>query len=453
MTKYFRLFFLFACFFVSSQAHAVLSIEICGSASHTCSLPNGSSSGSVVIDMSTVSPLSFGSGGYVSITDSNGSSVDIPVGGAPVPAPYAAPTASIVPGTTSYTDTMTAPTAQCTTTAATGQLACDAAHSCAVAYYGWPNNPVVYNGSCANVSGSGTWGVMTTNSSAPSCPSGYVLVNGVCTLTDARLIVPDSTQDWTRSNNTYGEYSGDLKGVTVGASGTTSTASDSVSVTGQDSAGNTVTITSVAVTGGTVITKKTQLQDSVGSTYVKSQTVNFSSTGSITSTSSQNITGSLSGVAGSDGGLTTIINNGSGVIAAAPASGFPGDYARTGEAATAAAGLGTKLDGIGTKLDGIGTKLAGIASAVSDTSTPTEMVLPVDADMPGWSTTFDNLKGWSLPPHNSACPQPTLDLSNVGLGTHVMDSHCALMINYGAVIHQAMTVVFSVLALFVILAA
>ena len=116
---------------------------------------------------------------------------------------------------------------------------------------------------------------------------------------------------------------------------------------------------------------------------------------------------------------------------------FPSDYARQGEAKNAADSLAPKLD--------------KIADSLSKDATSTPDPTAVDeTTMPTFDTTFDNLKGWRLPPHGSVCPQPQMTLFG---NSYTLSSHCTLLNNYGHPLHQAMVVVFSVLALFIVLRA
>jgi hypothetical protein len=116
---------------------------------------------------------------------------------------------------------------------------------------------------------------------------------------------------------------------------------------------------------------------------------------------------------------------------------FPSDYARQGEAKNAADSLAPKLDKIGDAL------------SKDATSTPDPTAVD-ETTMPTFDTTFDNLKGWRLPPHASVCPKPQMTLFG---NNYTLSSHCDLLNQYGSPLHQAMVTVFTVLALFIVLRA
>jgi hypothetical protein len=115
---------------------------------------------------------------------------------------------------------------------------------------------------------------------------------------------------------------------------------------------------------------------------------------------------------------------------------FPSDYARTGEAQTAANTLAPKLDTLHRDL--------------SDTQNVSDPVIPAASDMPWFGDTFKNLTSWSVPGHVSTCPQPSFDL----LGSHyVLNSHCQLIQDNFAPLRSAMVVAWLILATFVVLRA
>jgi len=144
---------------------------------------------------------------------------------------------------------------------------------------------------------------------------------------------------------------------------------------------------------------------------------------------------------GGNGGLTTGGANGSGTGAGATdgtGTGWPDDYARSGESGDAAGKVVDKLDGI-----------AGLLTApVTSTSDPVN-----SEEMPFFGTTFSGLTSWQLPAHASQCPTPSMDLGTKFGGVYVMNSHCALMADHGAKLRLAMIAAWSILSLFVVLRA
>lgn len=141
----------------------------------------------------------------------------------------------------------------------------------------------------------------------------------------------------------------------------------------------------------------------------------------------------------SESGASTSVSTG--VAAAGTTVQFPGDYAKTGEAATAAAGLGTKLD-----------TLHGDLTTQTTVADPPALT---GVDMPGMGSTFDAIKGWTLPTHTSTCPQPQIDLSGVlGAGrVFTLSTHCQLAQDHFPVLQAAMMVVWTIAAMFVVLKA
>lgn len=118
---------------------------------------------------------------------------------------------------------------------------------------------------------------------------------------------------------------------------------------------------------------------------------------------------------------------------------FPSDYARQGEAQAAADSINNAL----------GPKLDKITETGAD---PADPVQPANSefDQAFFQGTFTNLLGWQLPTHTSQCPTGSFDW----LGqTFTMDSHCQLIADHFQAIAAAMAVVWTILALFILLSA
>lgn len=438
-------------FFHSSPASALV-IEICGHSAYECNSPGGTYGVASGDDLSAIDTSSVGEVEYLQL-QKNGSGIAIPVQDsvlhptAIVPVPVVTPPL-VVPSHYLWSRS-----------GVFTSLDYCSGVSAWINYMYKPSDP--YNwflDSCAGEPSSmsdytATWHYSENGISYPfnhnnysftrtnipdSCPSGSTLVSGACVVNNPYAFAVDNRRDYTRSGQVYSPISGDLVGTITGIQGTTSTSNDSLSFVGSNNANEPTSITSVAnVGGGTTITQTTQKTDSGGSSYLKVSSLTTDSGGMIVSRSSANFSGSLNtGASNSAGGAATVAAP-SGSLSAAPGAGgstFPGDYARSGEAAAA---MGT------------------VNSAVTTTGTVADPVEPLVADMPGWGNTFDNLTGWSLPAHSSACPQPSMDLSNVlGAGSvYTMSAHCDLFNGIAPTFSAVMMVVWSILALFLVLGA
>lgn len=101
------------------------------------------------------------------------------------------------------------------------------------------------------------------------------------------------------------------------------------------------------------------------------------------------------------------------------------------------------------------TNTAAIKDILTSTAADSGVVVPLDSDMPTFGNTFSDLLGWHVPAHSSTCPQPQLDLSGyLGEGkVYVMNSHCQLVQDNAAIIQASMMLVFSIMALFIVLRA
>ncbi|KAF0162994.1 MAG: hypothetical protein FD157_3512 [Rhodocyclaceae bacterium] len=135
--------------------------------------------------------------------------------------------------------------------------------------------------------------------------------------------------------------------------------------------------------------------------------------------------GIISGAGGGTGGTATVQ--------------FPSDYARAGEASAAAQSIN---DALGPKLDKI----------VETGTDPTDPTLPQGSefDQAFFQGTFTNLLGWQMPAHLSQCPTSSF---NYNSQTYTVDAHCQLVTNHFSVLASVMSVVWTVLALFILLGA
>jgi hypothetical protein len=109
---------------------------------------------------------------------------------------------------------------------------------------------------------------------------------------------------------------------------------------------------------------------------------------------------------------------------------WPDDYARRGEAEDAADKIVDAVMGDGEDI-------------------PLDVTV-TDFDSSFFNGTFDNLSAWRVPNHSSQCPVGSFDVFDK---TFLIDSHCALVQDYFSELSAAMIVVFSVLALFIVLRA
>jgi hypothetical protein len=381
--------------------------------------------------------------------------VRIPLSNAPaiaVPAPVAAPTASSVSSTVYSACGVTSKPLDVLLSACNSWYSGTAGFS-ALGVYG---NYLEYRSGTTTVSTysggapysgcnqypASTGGIIVSPSTATSCPSGYNLSAGSCVLSDARVAAPDHACDYARSGSALSMISdpdcaasGQAIPV-ICASGGVSCSGQGVSPSGKPES---YVITPTA-NGGSTVTFLTQGTVN-GQTQVQRTDVAVGSDGKVVSVSGDVFAGSIP--ASADGSAAVPVTSGSTVQNPAPSQPitFPNDYARTGEAQTAANTITPKLDTIHHDL--------------SDTVATTDPAEPTVNDMPTWGSTFTNLLSWQMPAHSSVCPQPSMDLSNVLGSGHVytLSSHCALLQDHSAPIHQSMVLVFSILALFIVLRA
>jgi hypothetical protein len=279
-----------------------------------------------------------------------------------------------------------------------------------------------------------------------SCSDGYVVSGTSCVLSDARAATPDGACDLQRSGSALAMISdpdcpalttADMINACVDTGIECSIIGGAPSeqiyrFTGVDSVGQPVQISVIpTVDGGSVINQQQQ-RVSGGQTVVDTLTMTTNAGGQITGVSSQTATGSVP----TDGTAST---PGSDVLPVDIV--FPSDYARSGEVQDA--------------IDSISPSIQQMTDALTVTDTVIDPIVPGSTDLSTFGNAFDAVTGWSLPAHSSACPTPSVDLSSVlGAGNvFTMSAHCDLINEHFGIFQAASLVVWSLMALFIVLRA
>lgn len=188
----------------------------------------------------------------------------------------------------------------------------------------------------------------------------------------------------------------------------------------------TTNTTVVNADGSTTITSKT-VDSGTGQTTTSSVTYPAGSTVPTTPSSSTSASdyGSTGGALGPGGTSATGATSGNNIT-------FPTDYARTGEAQTAANSINTELE-----------KFLQPADMPGDPTDPGD-------NMTDFGSTFDALKSFQLPQHQSQCPTATFTVFN---RAYVMDAQCTLASQFQTQLQAAMIVVWTIIALYFVLRA
>lgn len=204
-----------------------------------------------------------------------------------------------------------------------------------------------------------------------------------------------------------------------------------------DATQKSVTTTTDNADGSKTITETTTYAD--GSKSVKIETLNAPSSGGGSSVETQ--------IQGGPGTQAAQANPGAvpgGVPSGTGTGGnssveFPSDYARAGEAQSAANSIN---DALGPKLD----KLAEMGAD------PTDPTLPQGSefDQAFFQNTFTALTSWQLPAHSSQCPTASFNFNSTN---YAIDSHCQLVADHFNALAAVMAVVWTMLALFILLGA
>jgi len=298
-------------------------------------------------------------------------------------------------------------------------------------------NPNCSGGICPYGQNAAFFQKITTLPATTTCPSGYSVSGSTCVLSDARLAVSDKAVDYQRSGTTLSP----MQDVDTSSSPIHGSLlpNGSYEVAGANSQGQPLRIVVTPLqSGGSEVSISFQSADLAGNTVMTNRNLVIDSAGRVQSASQAQTSAALNVDPVTQTAAVQATNNAVQNPTASTVQ-FPSDYARTGEAATAASVIGSKLDILH-----------------NDLSATTSVADPVDLtsnDMPNFGNTFSSLLGWHFPSHVSSCPKPSLDLSSMGLGVYSMDSHCTIINNHFGALNAAMVVVWTILALFIVLRA
>lgn len=306
-----------------------------------------------------------------------------------------------------------------------------------------------YNSACIHPTGcTTTWGqgfpcsyqAMPGSCSvtAPaSCPAGYSISGSTCVLSNARQSQDDKACDLLIAQGAFATADDVNCGSTVDSSKVAPMLRDGkVIAYGTNSSGQPLMWEVTPGPQTYTITEYEQIQAPT-QTQVKQTTATIdAATSAVTSVQTQTSPGSISSPSATSAPTTTTPSDPT-TAANTPTVTrdqtkladiqFPTDYARTGEAKTAADSI---------------TELMKPSSEVVD---PT---VPDWAD--NWGGTFNPLKAWSMPNHSSACPVSGFDFNG---SYYTFDSHCQLMIDHWSGLQTAAVVVWTIAALFILLGA
>lgn len=314
------------------------------------------------------------------------------------------------------------------------------ASSCSLSYCqrSNPNIQACGGGGCSSY-------LAASGGSQLTCPSGYTSSSGSCVLSNARVAVSDGKTDYERSGMTLNAIAGDQGGSLSSTTMTSNSTNDTVAVSGKDSAGNPMQGKIIAKTGGgSLVELKVQKQTAEGISYIETQKIETDANGNTIASAKTASAGTLT----YDPANKTYTETAAPVGTIAPSIGgqtgtgtvtFPSDYARQGEAGSAAQSITNTL----------GPKIDAITQTGADPADPTQ---PQESefDQAFFQGTFTNLLGWQLPAHTSQCPTSAFTFDST---SYTIDSHCQLVTNHFSALSAVMSVVWTVLALFILLGA
>lgn len=306
-------------------------------------------------------------------------------------------------------------------------------------------------------SSSYSYSIGMTGSAVASCPAGTVSTGASCNVVNPRAVAPDLKYDVERTPTGYkgGPSSeadsvpgyasiGSGSGGSAAGLGSAGSSPGKVIVAGRNSSGQPVMIEYAVSADGTktYITHYTQ-SESAGQTIVNKQAITVdAATGQVTGVNASASQGSISG---SGAGSVPAVDTGAAVT---PNTGtnsqpivFPTDYARAGEAASAANTIKTSIDSL---------------KDTPDVENP-EIITPSVGDLKssfyGENNKVTGLLGWSVPGHVSQCPTASLSVSWPFQWSGTFESHCSIAEQMRGEIAVIFDAVWLIAAFFIVLGA
>lgn len=290
---------------------------------------------------------------------------------------------------------------------------------------------------CAAYDATVNYNWIAQKSGAVNCPAGYQSQAGSCILVNARQVADDKICDMLVSNGQFATADDMNCGASADGSKVAPMLRDGkVIAYGTNSSGQPLMWEVTPGAQTFTVKEMTQIQTAT-QTQVKTTTATVdAATATVTAVSTQTAPGSIASPSASASPTTlpqgetvspvntpTVTQDSTKPIDLQ----WPSDYARTGEAKTAADSI---------------TDLLKPATEVND---PT---VPDWADH--WGATFNPLKAWSMPGHSSQCPVAGFGWNGV---TYTIDSHCQLITDHWSALQTASVVVWVISALWILLGA
>ena len=314
--------------------------------------------------------------------------------------------------------------AQCLNDACTWHDTYEAANSERCALQGWSvQNTPSY--ACCTSSGLCYPTYFSSQQLPASCDSGYTLDGSTCRLTNANLVKYPSDGVVSLMVDANGKFIADPRDPD-GLSPNLSDIAGQSSVTQKSTDGKQSSTTTANPDGSISHSTTNEYFDSTdASTHQFTQNFTINNAGAVTNYSSSNP-------------VIQVVNGVAQPVSSSNQVVFPSDYARVNEAQTAANSVNVKLDSLHDDLTNPGTP-------------NTDPTVPDNGQYTDFADTFSGLTGWSMPGHSSQCPTASF-VSPWGT-SYTFDAHCQLIVDHWAVLQTAMTVVWTLSALFIVLKA